>query len=459
VITLSQPRRLWKQVLSKSLTKAAFLSLILISLFALRAGAQQPSPSPTVRLDRIEVTGLERLTAAEVVAESGLQLGQTVDPEVLDAAANRLLATGLFKNLSYRFSAKTGQGIVTFVVEEMKSRVPIVFDNFVWFTNEELVGAVRRAVPAFDGTAPEAGTVTDTIRKALTELLRERKIAGEVVYTPSASPVGRNPEHVFSVRGADLRVCTLKFPGAAAVQEKELVQNSSGIFNNEYSRAYVLDYALSNLFPLYRERGHLRATFGAPEVKLENSPECERGVALALPVDEGAAYVWSKAEWEGNEALTAAELDAALGMRVRELANGLKIDKGVDALRRAYARRGYLAARLSAAPEFDDANRRVLYRFQAVEGPQYRMGELTIRGLSEKDTNNLRTRWRLLPREAYDAGYLDEFLKTGFREFQKDLLTTDGKNLGPIKIESAAQPDREKLTVDVTIEIKPDVKP
>lgn len=460
VMTLFRPPRRGERIRLARMIAPLLPKLWLLILLAVTAVAQKaPQSTQAVRVDRIEVSGLERLTTAQVVARSGLQTGQTVDPETLDAAANRLLETGLFKKLSYHFSAKTGQGVLTFVVEELTSSVPVVFDNFVWFTNEELLAAVRKYVPNFDGAAPEAGPMTETIATALTELLRARKIAGEVEYTMSASLAGRHPEHIFSVRGAGLRVCALRYPGASAIPEKMLVQNSSGIFNHEYSRGYVVVYAESNLIPLYRERGRLRAAFGAPQVKLEKSPECENGVALALPVEEGAAYVWKKAEWTGNTALTPAELDAALGMRERELANGLKIDKGLDGVRKAYSRKGYLAPRLTPAPEFDDASRSVLYRFNVDEGAQYRMGELIINGLSEKDTNNLRTRWRLLSREVYDAGYLGEFLRLNFREFLKDVMSSEGRSLGSLKIDSAERPDREKLTVDVIIDIKPGSNP
>ncbi|MBA3714668.1 MAG: hypothetical protein H0W76_19790 [Pyrinomonadaceae bacterium] len=413
---------------------------------------QQPTPS-TVRLAKIEFTGLERYNKEQVIAESGLQVGQQVDVETLDAASNRLLNSGLFQNLSYRFTIKNGEGVITFIVEEAKSKIPVVFDNFVWFSDEELAGAVRKAVPTFDGTAPEAGGVTESIVKALSELLAERKIAGRVEYTPSADPSGKNSEHVFAVKGANVRVCELNFPGARAVPAKLLVQKSAAILSNEFSRNFVSIYAEGNLIPLYHERGYLRAGFLTPQAKLLMTPECENGVAVAVPVEEGAAYLWDGAEWAGSQTLTAPELDAALGMKRGDVANGVKIESGLDSVRKAYGRKGHLAARLRYAPDFDDATRRVVYRFDLNEGPLYRMGLLSIDGLSEADANNLRTRWRLLPREPYDASYIDEFIKNEVRDFLKS-VQSEGRSLGSPKITSAVKPDHEKLTVDVAITFK-----
>ncbi|MDQ3259160.1 MAG: hypothetical protein M3R15_35730, partial [Acidobacteriota bacterium] len=179
----------------------------------------------------------------------------------------------------------------------------------------------------------------------------------------------------------------------------------------------------------------------------------ENGVVVTVPVEEGAAYLWDGAEWASSQALAAAELDSALAMKRGDVANGLKIESGLDAVRKAYARKGHLAARLSYAPEFDDATRRVVYRFDVTEGPLYRMGLLSVDGLSEADANNLRTRWRLLPREPYDASYLDEFIKNEVREFMKS-VQSEGRSLGSPKITSAVKPDHEKLTVDVAITFK-----
>ncbi|HEU4597280.1 MAG TPA: POTRA domain-containing protein, partial [Pyrinomonadaceae bacterium] len=422
--------------------------------------AQPSQDAQAMLLTQIEFEGLKRVSREDALAASGLQLGQPVGVNDLDAAANKLMGSGLFKNLAYSVRGTSEKAAVTFKVEEMTSSVPVVFDNFVWFTDEEVTEAVRRKLPSFDGTAPEAGNVTETIRAALQELLRARQITGAVEYTLSAEQRGPGSEHLFTVKGPSLRVCKLEFPGARALQPELLVQKSGGIFDNDYSRKYVGSFAENTLLPLYHERGYLRAGFLAPRVRAEEASEnCDGGgVAVTLPVEEGAVYLWERAEWEGNEGLTAEELSAALGMRSNEIANALKVDKGVGSVRKAYGRKGYLAALAEATPVFDDAARRVTFRFKITEGPQYRMGALNIEGLSEQDTNNLRVRWSLLPREIYDEGYLGEFLKKSVAELVKD-AARQGRPLKPFKVESAVRPDREKLTVDVTITFKPDTGP
>ncbi|MCA1620810.1 MAG: hypothetical protein LC795_16180 [Acidobacteria bacterium] len=434
----------------------AFALFAACLLLLSHARAQQP-PAQSIKLDKIEFKGLDRVKEPEALEKSGLAVGQSVDIDAVEAAANRLLESGLFVNLSYKLKGTTDKSVLTFEVVERKWTMPVSFDNFVWFTDEELTAAVRRKLPAFDGTAPESGGVTDQIKQALAELLAERKIEGTVQYDLSENPVDRKISHLFSVKGPGLRVCKLGFAGARAIPEEMLVTKSGGIFDNDYSRAYAGGFVESSLLPLYHEKGYLRASFGPPRVAPDASPEC-RGVAVNFNVDEGSIYVWDKAAWEGAAGLTAQELDAALGMRNREVANVVKISNGLARVRRAYGRKGYLGVRISPVTEFDDTARSVSYRFGVAEGAQYRMGELFITGLDEVSANNLRGRWRLLPREVFDEGYLAEFEKKAVVEFVREAARA-GNPLPALKLHGKISPDHRKHTVNVTLDFKREFAP
>ncbi|MFL6229846.1 MAG: POTRA domain-containing protein, partial [Pyrinomonadaceae bacterium] len=367
---------------------------------------------------------------------------------MLDAAAERLLASGLVAKLGYKLRERGGEAVVTFEVTEAAAGggLPVVFDNFVWLTPEEIAQAVRRDVPAFDGTAPDSGTVIEAIRRSLERLLAERKIAGQVEYLPSAKESGGDRKHVFTVTGVKLPVCAAHFPGASGVAEKELIAAAqTTLFGNDYSREFVSNFADVALRELYHERGYLRVEFDEPHAALAGDAACGAGgVTFTLPVREGSAYNWGGAAWSGNAAMSPAELDAALGMKPGELANGKKIDKALLSVARAYGRKGYLVARLNPARDFADEARTVAYRFEVQEGPQYHMGELKLLGLPDADAERLRAKWKLQPGDVYDAGYAQEFMSVAMRE----LVKPGGK---PLRVETATNPNAAKLTADVTI--------
>ena len=411
--------------------------------------AQQTPPPGRMRLSKIEFTGLQHHSREEAIAASGLQIGQLVDIPTLDEAAQRLLDSGLFKKLNYRYRTTGDQAVVTFQTEEEKGAAsPVVFDNFVWFSEEELLNAVRKQIPSFAGTANDSAT--NGITKALQQLLQDRKMPGRVEYMQSSDLVGGNLEHVFSVEGLNVPICTVHFSGATAEHESALIKSSRSLIAMNYKRSFVRPFATINLIPIYREWGHLRAKFGAPSVQLESDTpgDCKGGVSVTQPVEEGPLYSWGKAEWSGNAAFSNPELEGALKMKNGELANGLKIDKRLGSVKAAYGKKGYLDARIKGTPVFEDANLSVTYQIGIEEGPQYHMGMLTITGLSEDRINQLKSKWKLQPGSVYDDSYIHEFIR-------KDLVLDAAETGSPPKtVTTGFKLNLQKFIVDVTISLK-----
>ena len=133
------------------------------------------------------------------------------------------------------------------------------------------------------------------IRQALQTLIVDRKLAGTVEYTLT------DTGHLFRVGGVPLNICTEHFPGSDKVPEQKLIETTKSSTDLNYSRQAALTFPKYGLFPLYREVGHLKATFGAPIAKPDTTPGCEGGIDLTIPVNEGLAYSWAKADWRGNQ--------------------------------------------------------------------------------------------------------------------------------------------------------------
>ncbi len=403
-------------------------------------------------LRRVEVVGLQRLTAQKVIATSGLKVGDTINPAVIDAAAEKLMQSGLFKKLAYKLRTTADEATVIFEVEEASRNLPVVFENFVWFSEDEIARTVRQDVPFFDGTAPEAGTTTDKIAAALQRLLSQKKIPGRVEHMSYTNLAKGTQEIMFTVEGVKIRVCSLHFPGAAAISEAELIKASEALLKSDYSRKDASSFANYTLFPLYRHLGYLRAQFQQPTAALEESPSpCAGGVALTIPVDEGVVYSWGATEWSGNQVLTNEDLTAALGMTAGEVADGVKIDKGLKNVRKAYGHRGYLAAAVKESTEFDDSTKRVSYRFLISEGARYFMGNLIVSGLPAEEVERLKAKWTLGVNAVFDESYIDDFRQHGLREFMTGLTQRTGSRA---KVEIEIKPNSQRQTVDVIIGFK-----
>ncbi len=401
------------------------------------------------KISAIEAEGLQSLTPETVIATSGLKVGDTFSVEATDAAAERLLSSGLFNKVAYRTRTVGNNVTITFQLAEVKGQSsPVVFDNFIWFSDEELAAAIKREVPSFNGSAPDIGNTNEAIKKALQNLLTERKLPGQVEYNLTEH------EHLFRVGGVSMRICELHFPGAQTVSEEKLIQATRSSMDREYSRQSATIFPKYGLYPIYWELGHLRASFGEPVAKPAKNDACE-GVDLTIPVNEGAKYSWARAEWSGNQVLTAKELDDALAMKPGEVANGKKFDKGLHEAQEAYGKSGHIEAHMKPTPEFDDAGTKVTFKIAVNEGPQYHMGTVEFKGFSADDAFILGKRWNLKSGEVYDRSYTTRFFRDDAREIMSRIIQQRQSQGKPLPIPSSREnPDRQSLTVNLVIELK-----
>src|SRR6266852_2217232 len=147
---------------------------LFFSLLAGDASAQTPEPGAST-LRELHASGMKSITETNVLPLAGLQTGSQVTRKDLQAAADRLVQSGLFAKVKYDFRT-TPEGVaVTFHVEETPL-IPAYFDNFPWFSDGELSAAIRTKLPFYDGSLPEAGEVVDQAGEALKSLLASRSL-------------------------------------------------------------------------------------------------------------------------------------------------------------------------------------------------------------------------------------------------------------------------------------------
>ncbi|HYV11125.1 MAG TPA: POTRA domain-containing protein [Pyrinomonadaceae bacterium] len=426
-------------------TSIRILSTIGVCILIATAVFAQTEP----KIAKIETEGLQALTSETVIASSGLKIGDTFSVEAINAAAQRLLSSGLFKKVGYRTRNVGDNVTITFQFEEAKGQSsPVVFDNFIWFSDDELAAAIKREVPSFNGSAPDIGNTNDAIKKALQNLLAERKLPGQVEYNLTER------EHLFRVADVPMKICTLHFPGAQSVSEEKLIEATRSSMDLEYSRQSAQTFPKFGLYPIYRELGHLRASFGEPIAKPATKTGCE-GVDLTIPVNEGPVYSWVKAEWFGNQIITTKELDDTLGMKPGDVANGKKVDTGLKEIQKAYGKHGHVAARLNAAAEFDEGAPKVTFKIAINEGPQYRMGTVEFKGFSANDTAALGKKWGLKSDQVYDQSYVSQFLRSDAGEVIARITEGRRSQRKPLPNLSVQEtPNRETLVVNLVIELK-----
>jgi outer membrane protein assembly factor BamA len=411
-----------------------------------------PANSGTAELHEIRADGLKSLTEPQVVALTGLQSGAQAGREDLQAAADRLLQTGLFANVKYNFQTR-GDGLtVTFHVQEAQ-RSPAYFDNVPWFTDGELNDAIRQKLPFYDGTLPNEGGVVEKAADAVSAFLAAHGLQAAIQHRVVANPNGDGSIQDFHMDGAPLKISSLEFGDASLNTDLPIQQALSELKGKPYSRMAIDLFLTEQVRPVYQKRGCLRAKLGPPEIRLTGNPnqKLPEQIPVFVPITPGPVYRWAGVHWTGNSVLTSNTLTGDLGMMVDEPANGMTLEAGLDHVREDYGHIGYLDAKIDPRPAFDDQAHTLSYTVHIDEGKSYRYGSMVVTGLSVEGEKRLRAAWSIPQNELFD--------KTIFEDFLRKLQSHPGEIFGnlPLHYDTVGhwlQPDANNGTVDVLLDFK-----
>jgi len=367
------------------------------------------------KLLSIHVKGLTRLKDAQVVDASGLKIGQFAGEDEFKKAVDKLGDTGLFTDLTYSYQYSSAGCNLELQLAENDKLLPILFDNFVWFSDDELINLVRARLPLFDGRLPLAGDLADQVSEALKGILAERKIFGEAGYLRAAAFEGRIDSYIYKINLHPVVVHNLDFPGAATPELPALDAASKPLSGQEYLRSKMRVQERLNFLPVYLSRGYLKAKFADAQAKISDDG-AQTLVDVTLPVAPGLQYKLSQIQWAGNGVFPAEKLQELVHLKPGEPANAVQLVDDLEQVQKLYGTKGYLFARVNSAPDMDDAQAAVSYQLIVTEGDLYRMGELEINGISPENAKKIATQWQLKAGDPFDDTYMDRFFKTTYRD-------------------------------------------
>ena len=180
-----------------------FVCVGISSGFGQTARKQSPKelPPSAFKLISVKTTGTKRYKSEEIVAASGLQIGETVSEDDFKKAARILGETGAFGDVPYSFQYSSDGTKLDLQVQDAEQFVPVRFDNLVWFSDQELLDQLHAQVPLFQGQLPAGGDLADQVSNALQGLLIEHNVQGKVDYLRAAHEDGPIEAFVFTVTG------------------------------------------------------------------------------------------------------------------------------------------------------------------------------------------------------------------------------------------------------------------
>jgi outer membrane protein assembly factor BamA len=432
--------------------RACVGTLLFLSLTGGFPASAQSTDAVNAPLREVHVDGEKILSEAQVVAITGLVPGAQIGRDDLQAAADKLVQSGLFAKVSYNFQTKLATVIVTFHVEE-SPRISVYFDNIPWFADSELGDAIRTKLPFFNGTLPEAGAAVDQAAEALKELLSSHGLQVSLEHAVIANPIGEGNVQAFRIEGAALQIAKLEFGDPNLLTSKPAQQHLSEIIGKPYSRMTIDLFLSEAIRPIYLQQGCLRVKLGPPEVRLTGDPnqKLPSQIPVYVPVVPGKIYHWKEVHWAGNSLVSEFTLSNLLGIKRGEIADGMQIEAGWDRVREEYAHRGYLEAKLDSVPAYDEQAQTVSYAVSIQEGPQYRFGKMILTGISPAAERRLHAAWPITAGDIFDKAKFEELLAKlqGHQEQVFGELPVHYDNVG-----HWLQTDAGKGTVDVLLDFK-----
>ncbi|HZE81858.1 MAG TPA: POTRA domain-containing protein [Candidatus Polarisedimenticolia bacterium] len=375
--------------------------LVLVCLLPALAGA-----ADRFNLARVLVSGSQRYREDDLVRATGLIVNTQVTAGDLQNAANRLGNSGAFSSVQFLFKPAIGtKGVeADFQVADAEKYLPALFENFAWFSDQELQEAVHQAVPLYHGELPTSGNMSDEVSAALSKFLASKGLPSQISYILSAS-FGQLPTaYKFRVADADLKVSEVTLVGAAHMLPEPLAKALSPLKGTIYLLSDVAIVLEKNLVPIYRQHGYLQ--FKIAEIK--PTVEAKDLVSIEVTVSEGEQYRLTGFSWSGNTLIPGDNLSKRMSLKAGNPVDEPQLDRDLAQVRKLYGKFGREAVMIKPVPSFADNT--VSYTFQVTEGDLYHMGKLEIQGIEPEQAHKLERIWKLAEGEPYDATYVQKFM-------------------------------------------------
>lgn len=344
-------------------------------------------------------------TEEQLQAACGLKVGQSFTAEDLQKAAQHMIDTGAFEELSPALTGPFKGITVTFTLKPAKL-LPAAFDNFVWFTSSEINTSLHERIPLYIGKLPEAGNLQEQVRTALVKMLADKGIQAEVTAVESMPTPGRPMDAVvFSITSPSIVLDSVALSGITPEMKEAFTASVQKAINKPYFSADGDDTFLD----VYQEHGYLDAKLTDLQ-KLPSAPTAGTvKVRITGTVIPGEPYKVQSITWAGSPELAASEFEKQSQLHAGEIASQHKLNASALLIQRAYQHNGYLYAAVDPQTTKDSATHTVTYAFKVVPGDQYRLHSLQINGLLPDELSAVQKNWKMNTGDLYDPNYAMRF--------------------------------------------------
>jgi len=405
------------------------------------APVTSPAPAQTFSIDSIAVEGARIHTPEAILAAAGLKQGEKGGSDIFDAARDRLLASGYFETVAYRYKPSPKGGFeVTFEVQEFAQLFPIRVEALP-VTTAETVALLKSKDPlygaAMPGTEPAVRRAAVLIEEYIKSKHQLASVAGRVVATdPGKFEIQFTPG-----RGLPA-VAEVVFDGSKLISATDLRNSIAEVaFGQPYTENGFRSFLDSQIGPLYEAKGHLHVTY--PKITTEASTRVT-GLDVKVVIDEGPEYKLTRVALAGTPGDSARILRAAK-LPQMTIANFAEVRQAATRVSDYLRSRGYLDNRVTTEKQLDEKKLTAELFIVVEPGPVYTFGTLAVNGLGLDGEAAIRKMWGLGAGDAFPGDYATYFASKVKEESMFDNLAD---------ITAVKQIRKGTQIVDVVIDFK-----
>ena len=405
---------------------------------AAKKDAAAPNQWP---VETLVVQGNRRYTSAQVLAIAGIKVGQLAGKPQFEAARDRLVGSGAFETVGYKFEAGPNKQsyVASFQVTEVEPAYAVRFEE-LGVPDGDVQALLLAKDPLFaTAKVPATKPVMDRYTAWIQEFLAAKGISEPIV--GKVMPVkGEEFAIVFRPARNLPAVAQVTFQGNKVVPQGMLREAVHGTaIGSPYTEGGFRELLNQAVRPVYEQRGRVRVAF--TEIRAEPVSDVI-GVHVFVKVDEGESYTLGKVEIAEPSPVEARTLLKAGDIKTGDVANFDRVNQGLDRIRKAVRHAGYLDGKVTTERKINDEKKSVDVTVKIDAGALYTMGKLTIVGLDLNGEAEILRIWTMKEGKALNPDYPDLFLKRVQEEGLFD-------NLGATKAEMKV--DAPKHTADVTL--------
>lgn len=362
---------------------------------------------------RVHFSNLGTFSQQQLEDAAGVHAGTTLTAAELGAAAQRLVDTGYFDEMS-----ATVEGKVTAVTVEFDDKptpldhmMHVGFENFIWLTHDEIVAAIRARIPLFNDYLLDNSPHGPDLKTALTGALAAKSIVAEVSCEDFESTL-RHPRREIGCRivKPSIRIANIKL-GGVTPSLLPLVQKSvNATARTAYTEGPANETTADRILAPLLDAGYINANLTdatpVPSAMADNTVP----VVLAAQLSPGEVFHVSGISFAGNDFLSAEAFASTAKLHAGDIASRHDLLETLAPLDMAYRRKAYMDVIVHAVPTIDAATHQVAYTVSVDPGEQYRLHEVTTNNLDAAAKADFDRGFRMKPGDLYNLEYVINFL-------------------------------------------------